>query len=71
MPYVPDYTINIGGVFLSMCEVAGKDIEYVFYNLEKIISKNLETIISESMKNNETLFESSERIIAKRMRMKQ
>lgn len=62
--YASDYVINIGGVFLSMCEVQGKAFEYVIEKLEEIIPKRLQQIINEAEKNSETLFEASERIVS-------
>ncbi len=63
--YAPDYVINIGGVFLSMCEVQKKDFDYVIEKLEMIIPTRLQQIIKEAEKNEETLFEAAERIISK------
>ncbi|MBU1111339.1 MAG: Glu/Leu/Phe/Val dehydrogenase dimerization domain-containing protein [archaeon] len=62
--YVPDYVINIGGVFLSMCEVQGKDFDYVIENLKEIIPRRLQQIIKEAENSGETLFETAERIVA-------
>ena len=62
--YAPDYVINIGGVFLSMCEVQGKTFEYVIEKLGEIIHQRLQQIIKEAEKNSETLFEAAERIVS-------
>src|SRR3989338_1431405 len=62
--YVPDYVINIGGVFLSMCEVQGKTLEYVIEKLREIIPARFQQIIKEAEKNSETLFEAAERIVS-------
>jgi len=62
--YAPDYVINIGGVFLSMCEVQGKAFEYVIEKLEEIIPKRLQQIIKEAERLEETLFEAAERIVS-------
>ncbi|MBU0460137.1 MAG: hypothetical protein KKH52_02270 [Nanoarchaeota archaeon] len=64
--YVPDYVINIGGVFLSMCEVQGKSFDYVIEKLDEIIPTRLRQIIREAKKN-ETLYESAERIVNKEL----
>ncbi len=61
--YVPDYVINIGGVFLSMCEVQGKTFDYVIEKLREIIPARLKQIIKEAEKNSETLFEAAERMV--------
>ncbi len=61
--YAPDYVINIGGVFLSMCEVQSKTFDYVIEKLGEIISARIQQIIKVAEKNNETLFEASERIV--------
>ena len=65
--YAPDYVINIGGVFLSICEVQCKNFEYVIDKLKDIISARLNQIIKVSEKNNETLFEAAERVVQKEM----
>ncbi len=65
--YVPDYVINIGGVFLSMCEVQGKTLEYVLEKLEEIISMRIKQIIAESEIEEKTLFEAAERIVFQEM----
>jgi len=62
--YTPDYVINIGGVFLSMCEVQGKDFDYVIEKLKEIIPKRLQQIIKEAEGLEETLFEAAERIVS-------
>lgn len=61
--YAPDYIINIGGVFLSMCEVQSKTFDHVIEKLGEIISARIQQIIKVAEKNNETLFEASERIV--------
>lgn len=61
--YAPDYVVNIGGVFLSMCEVQKKDFEYVIKKLGGIIPARLRQIIHEAEKNGETLFEAAETIV--------
>lgn len=61
--YVPDYLINIGGVFLSMCEVQKKRFDFTLEKLKEIIPERIEYIIKESTKNNETLFETAEKIV--------
>ncbi len=61
--YAPDYVINIGGVFLSMCEVQRKTFDYVIEKLREIIPARLKQIVKEAEKNSETLFEASERIV--------
>jgi len=60
--YVPDYVINIGGVFLSMCEVQGKNFNYVIKKLKEIIEKRLKQILKDQKKN-ESLYEVSERLV--------
>ncbi len=62
--YVPDYIVNIGGVFLSMYELQGKDFDYVIEKLSEIIPARLQQIIKEGENSSETLFEVSESIIA-------
>ena len=62
--YAPDYVINIGGVFLSMCEVQGKNFEYVIEKLGEIIPARLQQIIEEAERKSETLFEAAERIVS-------
>ncbi len=62
--YAPDYVINIGGVFLSMCEVQGKTFEFVIDKLGEIIPARLQQIIKEAEKNSDTLFEAAERIVS-------
>ncbi len=65
--YAPDYIINIGGVFLSMCEVQGRDFDYVIEKLREIIPARIKQMMKEAEKNHETLFEAAERIIAQEM----
>ncbi len=62
--YTPDYVINFGGVFLSMCEIQGKTFEFVIDKLGEIIPARLQQIIKETEKNNDTLFEAAERIVS-------
>ncbi len=61
--YAPDYVINVGGVFLSMCEGQGKTFNYVIETLREIIPARLKQIVKEAEKNCETLFEAAERIV--------
>ncbi len=65
--YVPDYTINIGGVFLSMCEVQGRTLDYVMEKLREIIPTRLQQIIRDSEKGDDTLFEAAERMVSQEM----
>lgn len=65
--YAPDYVVNIGGVFLSMCEVQGKDLDYVFSMLSDIIPSRLKQVIEESEKNNKTLYESAEALVKREL----
>jgi|TARA_Y100000310_G_scaffold344573_1_gene458068 leucine dehydrogenase len=67
--YVPDYIVNIGGVFLSMCEVQKKSFNYVIKKLKEIIEIRLQQILKEC-KRNESLFESSERLIERERNLK-
>ncbi|MBU0460423.1 MAG: hypothetical protein KJ771_06470 [Nanoarchaeota archaeon] len=67
--YVPDYVINIGGVFLSMCEVQGKNFNYVMEKLKEIIERRLKQIIKDHKKN-ESLYEVSERLIERERNLK-
>lgn len=61
--YVPDYVINIGGVFLSMCEVQGKSFDYVIKKTQEIIKTRLKQIIDKSKKDKKTLYEAAEDIV--------
>jgi len=61
--YAPDYAVNIGGVFLSMCEVQGKDFNYILEKLREIIITRLRQIIKEAERTEKTLFETAERIV--------
>ena len=65
--YAPDYVINIGGVFLSMCEVQGKNFSYVIEKLEMIIHTRLQQVIKVARKNKETLYQAAERIVNKEL----
>jgi len=62
--YAPDYVVNIGGVFLSMCEVQEKDFDYVIEKLKEIIPTRLTQIVKEAEASEETLFEAAEKIVS-------
>ncbi|MFH1439754.1 MAG: Glu/Leu/Phe/Val dehydrogenase family protein [Candidatus Woesearchaeota archaeon] len=62
--YAPDYIVNIGGVFLSMCEIQGKDFNYVIEKLKEIIPIRLQQIIKAAERTEITLFEAAEKIIS-------
>lgn len=61
--YIPDYVVNIGGVFLSMCEVSGRTFDYALEKLGEIIPVRIRQIVTVAEKNNETLFEAAEKIV--------
>jgi leucine dehydrogenase len=65
--YAPDYVINIGGVFLSMCEVQGKDFDYVIETTEEIIQKRLKQVIAGAKKASTTLYEAAEALVQAEM----
>lgn len=65
--YAPDYVVNIGGVFLSMCEMQGKDFGYVIDKLKEIISTRLQQIIEEAEREGKTLFEAAENIVSQEL----
>ncbi len=69
--YVPDYVINIGGVFLSMCEVQGKDFDYVISKTREIIQSRLEQTIEMSKEENKTLYEAAEDLIKNELKINQ
>ncbi len=62
--YAPDYVINIGGIFLSMCETQGEKFDYIIEKLREIIPTRLSQIVKEAEASKETLFEAAERIIS-------
>lgn len=53
--YIPDYVVNLGGIYSSICEQRGKDKVYMMQTLREIISKEIRYIASRS-KNNATSF---------------
>lgn len=68
--YVPDYVINIGGVFLSMCEVQRKSFDYVIRKTKEIIETRLKQIIDKSIKTQKTMYEAAEEIINEELNSK-
>lgn len=66
--YAPDYVVNIGGVFLSMCEVQGKNFEYLIKKTKEIITSKLTRFIEKSEKTKRTLYEVAEDFIRNELR---
>lgn len=68
--YVPDYVINIGGVFLSMCEVQGKNFDYVIRKTKEIIETRLKQILDNAQKNKKTIYEAGEEVVNQELNKK-
>lgn len=68
MIYAPDYVVNIGGVFLSMCEVQGKNFDYVMDKTKEIITSRLTQLIEKSNKTGKTLYEVAEGFVANELK---
>lgn len=65
--YFPDYVINIGGVFLSMCEAQQKDYVYLEKTLEEIIETNLQRIFAWTKSDQPNLLACAESIVAEEL----
>lgn len=61
--YVPDYVVNIGGVFLSMCETQGKNFEYVMEKTKEIITRRLVQFLQEAQEKTKTVYEVAEQFV--------
>ncbi len=65
--FAPDYIVNIGAQILAICEVERKSFDYANSKIQEIIQRRLHQVILEVDKNNETLYEASERIVHEEM----
>ena len=65
--YAPDFVVNIGGVFIAMCEVQGKDLDYAFEKTEEIVKTRMQQIIKIAEKDRSTLYEAAEKLIEKKL----
>ncbi len=65
--FAPDYVVNIGAQILAICEVERKSFDYANSKIKEIIHRRLHQVILEADKNNETLYEASERIVHEEM----
>ncbi len=65
--FAPDYIVNIGAQILAICEVERKSFDHANSKIKEIIQRRLHQVILEADENNETLYESSERIVHEEM----
>ena len=63
--YVPDYVANIGGLFLSFCELQRLSMDFALEKIKEIIQKRLKKIVRMAEENQETLWVTTEKIITK------
>jgi len=62
--YVPDYVINIGGIYSSICEQTQKDFQYMLETLDVILSRAIDNIHGISSEQNISLLQAAEQFVA-------
>jgi glutamate dehydrogenase/leucine dehydrogenase len=61
--YVPDYVVNIGGLYSSICEQTQKDFPYMLDTLHMIISRAIEHIYRQSIDHKISLLQAAEQLV--------
>ena len=62
--YVPDYVVNVGGLYSSICEQTQKDFQYLTETLQIIVSRAIEYIYKTSFDQNISLLEAAEQLVS-------
>jgi len=61
--YLPDYIINIGGIYTSICEQLKKDKSYMLKTLRHIIHNRIDMLFKSAMYNKVSFLISAERYL--------
>lgn len=60
--YLPDYLVNIGGVYSSICEQRNQDIKYMLHTLDAIINSGIDRVYNRSISEGMSILQASELI---------